>query len=164
MFSISVPKVHFHIVLHFYLILIYLTTLWHKQGQHWYYPDCYKEGSWGSRSYLLKVTQKIYARIRNTTRSLILKLASNTQINFLGSISSLAYPFIQHLLHIRSVLDSETYRDEQANECLHEVNRCMNRSQLLFVSSYAALQKERVYVRGVCWCDKRDISFLEVPR
>lgn len=26
-FSISVPKVHFHIVLHFYLILIYLTTL-----------------------------------------------------------------------------------------------------------------------------------------
>ena len=53
----------------------------------------------------------------------ILKPASNTQINFLGSISLLAYPFIQHLLHIRSVLDSETYRHEQANECLHEVNR-----------------------------------------
>lgn len=99
---------------------------------------------------MLKVTQKIYARIRNTTRSLILKPASNTQINFLGSISSLACPFIQHLLHTRSVLDSETYRDEQANECLHEVNRRMNRPQLLFVSSYAALQKEKVYVRGVC--------------
>lgn len=65
--------------------------------------DCYSEGRWGSKNYLLKVTQRIYARIRNTTKLLILKLTSNIQINF---ISSLVYPFTQHLLCIRSVLYS----------------------------------------------------------